>query len=88
MQIVIDAENWSRYLKAKAQANALKREIEGMETAFNLPVPAEVAAAFGANEGDKLCVEIVNGNAQTIGKLSVYWFGGSETPAGWRKRIS
>ncbi len=87
-KIIVNADDWSKYLKAKAQANALRQEIAGLETKFNLPDATELAAEFGAQPGDKLSCEIVNGNGQTIGKISVFYFPGSETPAAWRKRIS
>lgn len=87
-QITVSADKWSEYLRKKAQANALKREIESLESEFNLPEPAALAAEYGAQTGDKLMLEIINGNGQAIGKLSVFWFPGSETPPSWRKRIS
>lgn len=87
-KITVNAEDWSRYLKLKSQASAIKREVEALETSFNLPEPAELAKEYKAQSGDKLCVEIVNGNGLTVGKLSIFWFPGSEVPAAWRKRIS
>ena len=88
MQIKVNADQWSQYLKAKAQRSALDKQIKGLELGFQIPDATKLASDYSAVQGETLTVEVVNGNNQTIGKLTVFWFPGSETPAAWRKRIS
>jgi len=88
MQIKVNSDQWSQYLKAKAQRSALEKQIKSLEADFKIPDASQLASEFSAVQGETLPIEIVNGNGQTIGKLTVFWFPGSETPPAWRKRIS
>lgn len=79
--IKIDAEKWQSYIAKKKQAKALENDIKDFENA-NFPVAKDV--------GEKRQYIVVNGNAQPIGKVSIYSVDmpPQEARTNWIRRIS
>ena len=76
----VNAETWKSYLAKKAQKNALAKEVKSLEDGFGFPDAKEIA--------EDIKIEIVNGNNQAVGKMTIYFVDTVEIPAGWRRRIS
>jgi hypothetical protein len=79
-QVMVEADQWTKYLKLKAERASVEREIKGIEETFHFPSAEEV--------GRDAQMVIVNGNGDAVGKLSVYWYTGATIPAAWRRRVS
>lgn len=86
--IEVPAGKWSELLRLKAEASALDKQIKKLQSELAFPEAAQLAIGFGLTEEDSVSIRIVNGNGDTCGKMSVYWYSGATIPAAWRSRIS
>jgi len=86
--LTVDQASWSERLKLKAEASAIEKRVKAIEQSWGFPEPSQIATGFGLSQEDSISVLIVNGNKDAVGKMAIYHFPGSETPPGWRKRIS
>lgn len=83
------AADWQTYRNAKARANAAAKEVSAIESALGLPDAKSLARLVGFTaEGEAQTVLVTDGNGSPLGSLTVYWFSGSETPAGIRRRVN
>ncbi len=74
---------------ARARATAASSEAKALETAMGIPDAETLARDFKLPGTDgKATLHVVDGNGFPLGRLSLFWFGGSVTPAAYRKRIS
>lgn len=86
--IAVSAEAWRQRLALKAEASALENKIKALEKEIGLPSASELQAQLELLPEEKATVIVTDGNGDTQGKGSVFFFGGSTTPPGWRSRIS
>lgn len=78
--VSVPAETWKRRLALKAEASALAKRIKELDETLGLPSAEEV--------GRPAQILVVDGNGDIQGKGSIFHFGGSVTPPGWRMRVS
>ena len=89
IQIQATAADWQTLRNAKARATAADKEVKAITKALGLPDAKELARMVGFTaEGEAQSVLVVDGNGAPLGTLTVYWFSGSETPAGIRRLIN
>lgn len=80
VRLEVLAETWTKYLKLKAEKNALQKQVDLIEESFNFPTAEQI--------GEKKTLVIHNGNGDEVGKLSCFWFSGATIDPAWRRRIS
>jgi len=89
VSIQATAADWATYRNAKARANAAEKEVKAIEGKLGLPDAKSLARLVGFTaEGEARTVLVTDGNGTPLGTLTVYWFSGSETPAGIRRRVN
>lgn len=89
VRIKATAQDWQRLMSAKQRANAAQAEAKALEEAMGIPSAETLAKDFSLPNSDgKASIHIVDGNGFPLGKMSVYWWPGSVTSPGYRKRIS
>lgn len=86
--LVVPQASWSKYLTLKAEGAAIEKQVKALEESFGFPTADNVATENKLNPYDSLSLRVVNGNMDTIGKFSVFYYPGAVIKAGWRKRVS
>jgi hypothetical protein len=86
--LAVTSADWNKYIRLKAEKSAIEKSLKALEQSFAFPAPEDIAGGFKLTSDDSISIVIVNGNADIVGKVAIYWHSGSVIPAGWRKRIS
>lgn len=76
----VPADVWATRRALKAEIAAKEKALKAIEE--RIPFPDAKAI------GKDCSIVIVDGNGQEVGKGTIYFFSGSVTPEGWRRRIS
>lgn len=86
--IIVSAEKFARWQKAKQAATAAAKEADALKAECGFPETLALAELLEVPVGGKGEAVIVDGNSRPVGKLSLFWKDEYVVKAGFTCRIS
>lgn len=86
--ITVNGPAFAKWRKAVDAANAAKKEVDALKEVCGFPDTENLVSMLGLAQGGKASATVADGNGKPIGKVSVYWKGAFEIPAGFSSRVS
>lgn len=85
--IKINFQEWSQYLKNKAQRSLLDKDVKAFESE-NFEPAENLALKYKLKREENLQIPITDQKNEVIGKISVYYMSEKTISAFWCKRVT